>query len=142
MPLSDHALTLMLFPPVAAGAHAPSSALPLGATRLTRDTELVEIDLTGPRASSEVLNRLLAVPQAEEGDEGEEKVVRGPVGGFVWVCVLSSLLPLVVLRTVSGDTDFANPTPTGLRSIKQRRRLLSCHLCLVDYLARLSFSDL
>ncbi|GAA6009077.1 hypothetical protein JCM11491_005739 [Sporobolomyces phaffii] len=72
----------------AAGAHAPSSALPLGATRLTRDTELVPIDLTGPRAASEILNRILAVPQAEEGDEGEEKVVKGPVGGFVWVSAL------------------------------------------------------
>ncbi|GAA5954171.1 hypothetical protein JCM3765_005311 [Sporobolomyces pararoseus] len=81
----------------AAGAHAPSSALPLGATRLTRDTELVPIDLTGPRAASEILNRLLAVPQAEEGDEGEEKVVKGPVGGFVWVSALDQTKKKITL---------------------------------------------
>lgn len=81
----------------AAGAHAPSSALPLGATRLTRDTELVPIDLTGSRAASEVLNRILAVPQAEEGDEGEEKVVKGPVGGFVWVSALDQAKKKITL---------------------------------------------
>ncbi|GAA5960259.1 hypothetical protein JCM21900_002443 [Sporobolomyces salmonicolor] len=81
----------------AAGSHAPSSALPIGATRLTRDTELVPIDLTGPRAASEVLNRLLAVPQAEEGDEGEEKVVQGPVGGFVWVSALDQAKKKITL---------------------------------------------
>ncbi|TKA53587.1 hypothetical protein B0A53_03878 [Rhodotorula sp. CCFEE 5036] len=71
-----------------AGTHAPSSALPLGATRLTRDTELVEVDLDGPRAASEVVNRILAVPMAEEERDGQEKVVRGPVMGFVWVSAL------------------------------------------------------
>ncbi|GAA5878021.1 hypothetical protein JCM1840_001719 [Sporobolomyces johnsonii] len=81
----------------AAGSHAPSSALPLGATRLTRDTELVPVDLTGPRAASEVINRLLAVPQAEEGDEGEEKVVKGPVGGFVWVSALDQAKKKITL---------------------------------------------
>ncbi|GAA5899735.1 cleavage polyadenylation factor subunit CLP1 [Sporobolomyces salmoneus] len=81
----------------AAGAHAPSSALPLGATRLTRDTELVPIDLAGPRAASEILNRILAVPQAEEGDEGEEKVVKGPVGGFVWVSALDQAKKKITL---------------------------------------------
>lgn len=68
-----------------AGTHAPDSALPLGATRLTRDTELVEVDLEGPRAASEVVNRILAVPMAEEERDGQEKVVKGPVMGFVWV---------------------------------------------------------
>lgn len=68
-----------------AGSHAPSSALPIGATRLTRDTELVEVDLEGPRAASEVVNRVLAVPMAEEERDGQEKVVKGPVMGFVWV---------------------------------------------------------
>lgn len=68
-----------------AGTHAPSSALPLGATRLTRDTELVEVDLEGPRAASEVVNRVLAVPMAEEERDGQDKVVKGPVMGFVWV---------------------------------------------------------
>jgi polyribonucleotide 5'-hydroxyl-kinase len=68
-----------------AGAHAPDSALPLGATRLTRDTELGEVDLAGPRAASEVVNRILAVPMAEEERDGQEKVVKGPVMGFVWV---------------------------------------------------------
>ena len=72
-----------------AGTHAPSSALPLGATRLTRDTELVEVDLEGPRAASEVVNRILAVPMAEEERDGQEKVVKGPVMGFVWVYVRS-----------------------------------------------------
>ncbi|GAA5880890.1 hypothetical protein JCM16303_005164 [Sporobolomyces ruberrimus] len=81
----------------AAGTHAPSSALPLGATRLTRDTELVPIDLAGPRATSEVVSRLLAVPQAEEGDEGEEKVVKGPVGGFVWVSALDQTKKKITL---------------------------------------------
>ncbi|GAA5942733.1 cleavage polyadenylation factor subunit CLP1 [Sporobolomyces koalae] len=81
----------------AAGTHAPSSALPLGATRLTRDTELVPIDLSGPRAASEILNRILAVPQAEEGDEGEEKVVKGPVGGFVWVSALDQAKKKITL---------------------------------------------
>ncbi|POY75897.1 hypothetical protein BMF94_0980 [Rhodotorula taiwanensis] len=71
-----------------AGTHAPSSALPLGATRLTRDTELVEVDLEGPRAASEVVNRVLAVPMAEEERDGQDKVVKGPVMGFVWVSAL------------------------------------------------------
>ncbi|GAA5921075.1 hypothetical protein JCM3775_004080 [Rhodotorula graminis] len=71
-----------------AGSHAPSSALPIGATRLTRDTELVEVDLEGPRAASEVVNRVLAVPMAEEERDGQEKVVKGPVMGFVWVSAL------------------------------------------------------
>ncbi|BGP42808.1 Cleavage polyadenylation factor subunit clp1 [Rhodotorula kratochvilovae] len=71
-----------------AGAHAPSSALPIGATRLTKDTELVEVDLEGPRAASEVVNRVLAVPMAEEERDGQEKVVQGPVMGFVWVSAL------------------------------------------------------
>ncbi|GAA5995629.1 cleavage polyadenylation factor subunit CLP1 [Rhodotorula paludigena] len=71
-----------------AGAHAPTSALPLGATRLTRDTELVEVDLEGPRAANEVVNRILAVPMAEEERDGQEKVVKGPVMGFVWVSAL------------------------------------------------------
>ncbi|BGP02829.1 Cleavage polyadenylation factor subunit clp1 [Rhodotorula toruloides] len=71
-----------------AGTHAPDSALPLGATRLTRDTELVEVDLEGPRAASEVVNRILAVPMAEEERDGQEKVVKGPVMGFVWVSAL------------------------------------------------------
>ena len=70
-----------------AGSHAPSSALPIGATRLTRDTELVEVDLEGPRAASELVNRVLAVPMADEERDGQDRVVRGPVMGFVWVCV-------------------------------------------------------
>ncbi|BGP57748.1 hypothetical protein JCM8202_002401 [Rhodotorula sphaerocarpa] len=71
-----------------AGTHAPSSALPLGAERLTRDTELVEVDLEGPRAASEVVNRILAVPMAEEERDGQDKVVKGPVMGFVWASAL------------------------------------------------------
>ncbi|GAA5984474.1 hypothetical protein JCM11641_006994 [Rhodosporidiobolus odoratus] len=79
-----------------AGQHAPSSALPLGATRLTRDTELVEVDLEGPGAAREVVNRILAVPMAEE-DEGEEKVVKGPVMGFVWVSALDQAKKKITL---------------------------------------------
>ncbi|GAA6030990.1 hypothetical protein JCM8097_008972 [Rhodosporidiobolus ruineniae] len=71
-----------------AGAHASLSALPLGANRLTRDTELVEVDLEAPNAKSEVVSRVLAVPMAEEETEGEERVVKGPVMGFVWVSAI------------------------------------------------------
>ncbi|GAA5838048.1 hypothetical protein JCM11251_006834 [Rhodosporidiobolus azoricus] len=80
-----------------AGAHAPSSALPLGATRLTRDTELVEVDLEATGASREVVNRILAVPMAEEETEGQEKVVRGPVMGFVWVSALDQAKKKITL---------------------------------------------
>jgi polyribonucleotide 5'-hydroxyl-kinase len=59
---------------------------------LTRDTELVEVDLEGPNATREIVGRVLAVPMAEEETEGEEKVVKGPVMGFVWVCVRLSFL--------------------------------------------------
>ncbi|GAA5886512.1 hypothetical protein JCM6882_001667 [Rhodosporidiobolus microsporus] len=80
-----------------AGAHAPSSALPLGATRLTRDTELVEVDLEAPGAAREVVNKVLAVPMAEEETEGQEKVVKGPVMGFVWVSALDQAKKKITL---------------------------------------------
>ncbi|BGP19371.1 Cleavage polyadenylation factor subunit clp1 [Rhodosporidiobolus nylandii] len=79
-----------------AGSHAPSSALPLGATRLTRDTELVEVDLELPTAPREIVNRVLAVPMAEEED-GEERVVKGPVMGFVWVSAVDQAKKKVTL---------------------------------------------
>lgn len=102
-----------------AGTHAPSSALPLGATRLTRDTELVEVDLEGPKAASEVVNRILAVPMAEEERDGQEKVVSGPVMGFVWVYVSPRVRP------PPRGTMLTTLSPRAARhSTKTRRKLL------------------
>ncbi|GAA5866182.1 hypothetical protein JCM8547_007195 [Rhodosporidiobolus lusitaniae] len=80
-----------------AGSHAPTSALPLGATSLMRDTELVEVDLEGANAMRELVGRVLAVPMAEEETEGEEKVVKGPVMGFVWVSAIDQAKKKVTL---------------------------------------------
>lgn len=44
------------------------------------------IDLEGLKASSEILHRILAIPQAAD-DVGNEAIVGGPVLGFVYVSV-------------------------------------------------------
>lgn len=44
------------------------------------------IDLEGLKASSEILHRILAIPQAAD-DAGNEAIVGGPVLGFVYVSV-------------------------------------------------------
>ena len=46
------------------------------------------IDLEGIKASSEILHRILAIPQAAD-DAGNEAIVGGPVLGFVYVYVPS-----------------------------------------------------
>ncbi|KAM0749821.1 Clp1-domain-containing protein [Meredithblackwellia eburnea MCA 4105] len=71
----------------AADTVAPSSALPIGAARTVADTGLVALDLTLPRLPSDLLHRVLAIPQAED-DAGEEAIVSSPVLGFVVVSAI------------------------------------------------------
>lgn len=68
----------------ASAAQAPDSALPIGAGRTVGDTDLVALDLLLPRTTGELINRVLAIPQAAD-DAGDEAIVGGPVLGFVYV---------------------------------------------------------
>jgi hypothetical protein len=81
---------------------APSSALPIGASRTISETQLIKVDPTLPASESKLLNALLALvrvtdnkagkggevksgtdvdkkPAGEEGEEGED-MVEGEVG--------------------------------------------------------------
>lgn len=48
------------------------------------DTDLVSVDLTASRTPSELVNRVLAIPQAGDEDGDEERGL-GPVLGWVYV---------------------------------------------------------
>lgn len=86
----------LVSPLTAAQSQAPSSALPIGFHRSVADTELLAIDLTGPRAAAELVNRILAIPQAAD-DAGDEAVVTSPVMGFVWVTQIDQVKNMVTL---------------------------------------------
>lgn len=71
--------------------HAPSSALPIGATRNTSETQLVEIDPRLSSSMSELLNAIAAIPQVSddvdiETDE-DHLIITSPILGFVHMCV-------------------------------------------------------
>lgn len=68
----------------AAETQAPSSALPIGVSRTVSDTELLPIDLTLLKSASQLINRILAISQAED-DAGDEAIVSSPVLGFVYM---------------------------------------------------------
>jgi polyribonucleotide 5'-hydroxyl-kinase len=61
---------------------APDSALPIGASRTTKETQLVEVDPMQPRAAIELVNFVCAISQAED-DAPDEEVVSSPVLGFI-----------------------------------------------------------
>jgi len=79
----------------AADTVAPSSALPIGFSRSVGETELLPIDLAGPRAAAELVNRVLAVPQAAD-DSGDE-IAGSAVLGFVWVSAVDQAKGMVTL---------------------------------------------
>lgn len=79
----------------AADTVAPSSALPIGVSRSVGETELIPVDLAGPRAGAELVNRVLAVPQAGDGEVGE--MAGGAVVGFVWVGAVDQAKGMVTL---------------------------------------------
>lgn len=66
------------------------------------DTELVAIDLTLLKTASQLLNRILAISQAED-DAGDEAIVGSPVLGFVYMFV-PSLHPDSVSLVSTADT--------------------------------------
>jgi hypothetical protein len=66
--------------------HAPSSALPIGASHAVGDTQLVEIDPNLPRSTPMLLNAVLALLQADDDTE-EEEVMRSPVLGYIHMSV-------------------------------------------------------
>lgn len=68
----------------AADTVVPDSALPLGAGRIVGDTDLVPLDLTASRTPSELVNKVLAIPQAGDEDSDEDRGM-GPVLGWVYV---------------------------------------------------------
>lgn len=68
----------------ASDTQAPDSALPIGLGRTVGETDLVPLDLTASRTPSELLNRILAIPQAGDEDGDEERGL-GPVLGWVYV---------------------------------------------------------
>ncbi|KAI5480267.1 pre-mRNA cleavage complex II Clp1 [Pseudohyphozyma bogoriensis] len=80
----------------AAETQAPSTALPLGFSRAVGDTELLAIDLLLPRTSSELLNKILAIPQASD-DAGDEEIVQSPAVGFVYVSAIDQTKKKVTL---------------------------------------------
>ena len=61
---------------------APDSALPIGASRTTRDTQLVEVDPKEQRSLIDLVNSVLAVLQVED-DADEEETTSSPILGFV-----------------------------------------------------------
>ena len=67
----------------------PDSALPIGATRTTTTTQLVEVDPTSTRATLELVNQVLAIMQAPD-DADDETTVGSPILGFVHMCVFPS----------------------------------------------------
>ena len=83
--LSLRTLAALLTRPLAASeTQAPDSALPIGLGRTVGETDLVPLDLTASRTPSELLNRILAIPQAGDEDGDEERGL-GPVLGWVYV---------------------------------------------------------
>lgn len=82
----------------AAAEQAPDSALPIGLSRTVSDTDLVPLDLTLPKAPSELVNRILAIPQAAD-DASDDEIVDSPVLGFVYWYVTS----LNVLRGIERE---------------------------------------
>jgi polyribonucleotide 5'-hydroxyl-kinase len=73
---------------------APSSALPVGATRVVSEMQPLQVDPAMP--GSGLLNAVLALlaqPDEDERDsrqEGSERILDMTVSGFLVVCVISS----------------------------------------------------
>lgn len=84
LPSHSYSVPNLLSRFLAAETQAPSSALPIGFSRTVSDTELLPIDLMLPRTIPDLLNRILAIPQAKD-DAGDEAIVTSPVLGFVYV---------------------------------------------------------
>jgi len=68
--------------------------LPIGATRNTSETQLVEIDPRLSSSMSELLNAIAAIPQVSddvdiETDE-DHQIITSPILGFVHMCVHAS----------------------------------------------------
>ena len=76
------------------------------------------IDLEGLKASSEILHRILAIPQAAD-DTGSEAIVGSPVLGFVYVFVHSHSL-----RRREADLNFWN-NRSAIDTVKKKVTLLS-----------------
>ena len=91
--------------------------MPIGASRTVADTGLLPVDLLLPRTPSELLNRILAIPQADD-DAGEEAIVASPVLGFVYVYALRAILHTIHLRALSSCS-------SAIDSIKKRVTILS-----------------
>lgn len=72
---------------------APSSALPIGATRVVSEMQPVQIDPSQP--GSGLLNSVLALlapPNPDENERYDEEILDLNVTGFLVVCVLLRLL--------------------------------------------------
>lgn len=105
---------------VAAESQAPTSALPIGVSRTVSDTELLAVDLTLPKTPSQLLNRILALSQAED-DAGDDAIVGSPILGFVYVFVFR---PLSSVRARVG-IDFGNNQIGNRRGEKESHHTFS-----------------
>lgn len=113
---------------------APSSALPIGATRAVTMTQLIKLDPANSAIDqTTLLNSVLAVMQAPRGGGGpgvadskvepppsDDEILGAPILGFIYVCVVSAcpgiprkMLLLIMLLL------FISPAPKSMSHAKR-----------------------
>ena len=100
---------------------APSSALPIGASRTVDELLPLHVDPSSP--SSGILNSVLALlaSTASDGEQYDEEVVDLPVHGFIIVYVIICL----VSPTRSADIGFARLFRTAVDIPNRKMTVLS-----------------
>ena len=130
-------------------AMAPSSALPIGASRTVTETQLVKLDPTNSTADqAALLNSVLALVQPPRGGGGagqpdsstnptDDEIIGAPILGFIHVYVPSHLHPCSDQTARLYSPDVLHPAPT---LTTRARRSQSSRPALADYQAKLPSS--